>query len=122
MFKALFSYVPLCKDLFTAASPLPKVSLFFFRSAVHMLCSRFSMTEQNTFPRTHHVRGTTKVGEVTKKVQERRLKWYEHVTKRELHYVGRRAMEIKVQERRKIGLPKRRWLDKVKDGIKEKGL
>ena len=82
--------------------------------------SRFSMIEQNTFPRIHHVRGTTKVGEGTKIVQKRRLKWYGHATKRELHC--RRAMEIKAQERRKIGLPKRRRLDKVKDGIKEKGL
>ena len=37
-------------------------------------------------------------------------------------YVGRRAMVMKVQGRRKRGRPKRRWLDKVKDDIKEKGL
>ena len=37
--------------------------------------------------------------------------------RREEHYVGRRAMVMKVQGRRK-----RRWLDKVKDDIKEKGL
>ena len=36
--------------------------------------------------------------------------------------VGRRAMVMKVQGRRKRGRPKRRWLDKVKDDIKEKGL
>ena len=29
---------------------------------------------------------------------------------------------MKVQGRRKRGRPKRRWLDKVKDGIKGKGL
>ena len=62
------------------------------------------------------------MGEITKKVQERRLKWYGHVMKREEHYVGRMAMEIKVQGRRKGGRPKRRWFDKVKDDIKEKGL
>ena len=45
-----------------------------------------------------------------------------HVMRREEHYVGRRAMVIKVQGRRKRGRPKRRWLDKVKDDIKEKGL
>ena len=28
------------------------------------------------------IRGTTKVGEITKKVQERRLKWYGHVMRR----------------------------------------
>ena len=31
-------------------------------------------------------------------------------------------MVMKVQGRRKRGRPKRRWLDKVKDDIKEKGL
>ena len=68
------------------------------------------------------IRGTTKVGEITKKVQERRFKWYGHVMRREEHYVGRRAMVMKVQGRRKRGRTKRRWLDKVKDGIKGKGL
>ena len=68
------------------------------------------------------ISGTTKVGEITKKVQERRLKRYGHVMRREEHYVGRRAMVMKVQERRKRGRPKRRWLDKVKDDIKVKGL
>ena len=38
------------------------------------------------------------------------------------HYVGRRAMEMKVQGRRKTGRPKRRWLYRVRDDIKEKGL
>ena len=41
---------------------------------------------------------------------------------RDEHYVGRRAMEMKVQGRTKRGRPKRRWLDKVRDDIKEKGL
>ena len=69
--------------------------------------------------RNERIRGTTKVGEITKKVQERRLKWYGHVMRREEHYVGRRAMVMKVQGRRKRGRPKRRWLDKVKDDIKD---
>ena len=72
--------------------------------------------------RNERIRRTTKVGEITKKVQERRLKWYGHVMRREEHYVGRRAMGMKVHGRRKRGRPKRRWLDKVKDDIKEKGL
>ena len=41
--------------------------------------------------------------------------------RREEHYVGRRAMVMKVQGRRKRGRPKRRWLDKVKDDIKDEG-
>ena len=51
--------------------------------------------------RNERIRGTTKVGEITKKVQDRRLKWYGHVMRREEHYVGRRAMVMKVQGRRK---------------------
>ena len=31
-------------------------------------------------------------------------------------------MKVKVQGRRKRGRPKRRWLDRVRDDIKEKGL
>ena len=42
--------------------------------------------------------------------------------KRGTLYVGRRAMAMKVQGRRKRGRPKRRWLDNVNDDIKEKGL
>ena len=45
--------------------------------------------------RNEKIRGTTKVGEITKKVQERRSKWYGHVMRREEHCVRRRAMEMK---------------------------
>ena len=33
--------------------------------------------------RNERIRGTKKVGEITKKVQERRLEWYGHVMRRE---------------------------------------
>ena len=68
------------------------------------------------------IRGTTKLRKIATKFQERRLKWYGRVMGREGHYVGRRSMEMKVEGRRKRGIPKRRWLDKVKDDNKEKGL
>ena len=45
------------------------------------------------------------------------LKWYGHV--REEHYVGWRAMELKY---RGEGRHTKRWLDKVTDDIKYKGL
>ena len=44
-----------------------------------------------------------------------------HCDEKEEPYVGRRAMEMKVQGRRKRERPKRRWLNKVRDYIKEKG-
>ena len=36
--------------------------------------------------RHERIRGTTKVGEITKKVKERRLKWYRCVMRKEEHY------------------------------------
>ena len=62
------------------------------------------------------------MGKSAKKVQERRLKWYGREMRRAEHPVGRRAMEMKAQGRRKRGRPKRIWLDRVRDDIKEKGL
>ena len=37
--------------------------------------------------RNERIRGTTKVGEITKKVQDRRFKWYEHVMRKMEHYI-----------------------------------
>ena len=48
------------------------------------------------------------MGEITMKVQERRLKWYGHVMRREEHYVGGRVMLMQVPGRRKRGRPKRK--------------
>ena len=50
--------------------------------------------------RNERIRGTTKVGEISKKVQESGLKWYGHVLRREDEYVGKRAMEVPGKRRR----------------------
>ena len=53
-------------------------------------------------------RGTTKVGEISKKVQESRLKWNGHVLRREYEYVGKRVMGMEVPGKRRRGRPERR--------------
>ena len=65
--------------------------------------------------RNERIGGTTKVGENTKKIQERSLKWYGHEMRSS-------AMVMKVQGRWKRGRPKIIWLDRVMGDIKEKGL
>ena len=40
------------------------------------------------------IRGTSKVGESAKLFQERRLKLYGHVMRREENYAGRREMNV----------------------------
>ena len=55
--------------------------------------------------RNERIRGTTKVGEISKKVQESRLKWYGHVSRREDEYVGKRVMVMEVPGKRRRGRP-----------------
>ena len=72
--------------------------------------------------RNERIRGTVKVTEISKKVQERRLQWYGHVMRRDEDYVGRRVLEMEVQGRRRPGRPRRRWMDSVKEDLSERGL
>ena len=43
------------------------------------------------------------MGEISKKVQESRLKWYGHVLRREDEYVGKRVMAMEVPGKRRRG-------------------
>ena len=51
--------------------------------------------------RNERIRGTTKVGEISKTVQGSRLKWYGHVLRREDEYVGKRVMAMEVPGEKK---------------------
>ena len=46
--------------------------------------------------RNERIIGTTKVGEISKIVQESSLKWYGHVLRREDEYVGKKVMAMEV--------------------------
>ena len=63
-----------------------------------------------------------KVGEISKKLQESRLKWYGHVLRREDEYVGKRLMGMEVQGKRRRGRPNRRWLDSIRNDLSEREL
>ena len=62
------------------------------------------------------------MGEISKKVQESRLKWYGHVLRREDEYVGKRVMVMEVPGKRRRGRPKRRWLDSIRNDLSEREL
>ena len=50
--------------------------------------------------RNEKIRESAEVGEISKKVQERRMRWYGHVMRRD-EYVGKRAMGIEVRGSRR---------------------
>ena len=72
--------------------------------------------------RNERIRGTTKVGEISKKVPESRLKWYGHVLRREDEYIGKRVMGMEVPGKRRSGRQKRRWMDTIGNDLLEKEL
>ena len=72
--------------------------------------------------RNERIRRITKVGEISKKVQESRLKWYGHVLRREDEYVGKRVMRMEVPGKRRRGRPKLRWLDSIRNELSEREL
>ena len=45
--------------------------------------------------RNEIIRGTTKVGEISKKVQESRFKCYGHVLRREYEYIGKMTWQVR---------------------------
>ena len=64
--------------------------------------------------RNEHIRGTTIVVQASRKITERRLKWYGHVMRMEEDHVVRRVMTKAIPGKRKRGRPKTRWKDVCK--------
>ena len=71
--------------------------------------------------RNEHIRGTVKVERLGMKMREGRLRWYGYVMRRDQEYVGRKMMEMELPGKRKRGRPKRRFLDVVKEDMREVG-
>ena len=67
------------------------------------------------------IRNTIKVERLGMKMREGRLRWYGHVMRRDQEYVRRKMMEMELLEKRKRGRPKRRFLDVVKEDMREVG-
>ena len=58
--------------------------------------------------RSETITGKTKVGEISKKIQERRLKWYGHVMRRDEEYDWGGGMDV---EGKRKGRLKQRLMD-----------
>ena len=71
--------------------------------------------------RNEYIRSTVKVERLGMKMREGRLRWYGHVMGRDQEYVGRKIMEMELPGKRRRGRPKRRFLDVVKEDMREIG-
>ena len=70
--------------------------------------------------RNKYVRGTAKIAKLGDKLRNAKLRWYEHVKRREDH-VRKKMMEMAVPSRRKRGRPRRRWVDLVREDMERVG-
>ena len=71
--------------------------------------------------RNEYIRSTVKVERLGMKIREGRLRWYEHVMRRDQECVGRKMMKMELPRKRRRGRPKRRFLDVVKEDMGEVG-
>ena len=71
--------------------------------------------------RNEHIRSTVKAIRLGMEMREGRLRWYGHVMRRDQEYVGRKMMEMELPGKRRRGRPKRRFLDVVKEDMREVG-
>ena len=71
--------------------------------------------------RNENVRKKVQVGELKGKLRKKRLRWLEHVIRREANYVGKRVKKIAVGTRRR-GRPRRRWKDFIREDLEVTGL
>ncbi|XP_063588687.1 uncharacterized protein LOC134765821 [Penaeus indicus] len=73
--------------------------------------------------RNNYIRGTVKVVEISKKIQEARLRWFCHLRRRAGEdHEGRKVMEMEVQGNRRRGRPRTRWKDCINKDFREKNV
>ena len=69
--------------------------------------------------RNAYIRGTAQVGRFGEKTREARLRWYEHVRRKDGVYIGRWMLRMELPGQRKWRRPKRRFMDVVKEDMAE---
>ena len=67
--------------------------------------------------RNECIRGAVKVEQLGMKMRKGKLRWYGHFMRRDQEYVGRKMIEMELPGKRKRGIPKRRFLDVVKEDM-----
>ena len=72
---------------------------------------RFAMGVTRKYKiRNKYIRSIVKVKWLGMKMRKDRLRWYEHVMRREQEYVGRKMMVMELSEKRKRRRPEKRFL------------
>ena len=60
--------------------------------------------------------------QASKKITEKRLKWYGHVRRMKEEHIVRRMLDVDIPGKRRRGLPNLRWKDSCKRNMTQAGL
>ena len=88
---------------------------------MRMLRRMCRVTRRDTI-RNEHIRGTTRVVQASKKITEKRLKWYGHVRRMKEEHIVRRMLDVDIPGKRRRGRPSLRWKDACKRDMTQAGL
>ena len=88
---------------------------------MRMLRWRCGVTRRDKI-RNVHIRGTTRVVQASKKITEKRLKWYGHVRRMKDEHIVRRMLDVDIAGKRIRGRPSLRWKDACKRDMTQAGL
>ncbi|KAI5085143.1 hypothetical protein C0J45_23845, partial [Silurus meridionalis] len=86
-----------------------------------MLRFSLGLTRMDRF-RNEFIRRTAHVGCFGDKVREVRLRWFGHVQRRDMSYIGRRMLRMEPPGRRKRRRPRRRFMDVVREDMQVVGV
>ena len=90
-------------------------------NAMRMLRWMCGVTRRDKI-RNEHIRGTTRVVQASKKITEKRLKWYGHVRRLKEEHIMRRMLDVDIPGKRRRGRPNLRWKDACKRDMTQAGL
>jgi hypothetical protein len=72
--------------------------------------------------RNEYIRGSLKVVPETEKMRSNRLAWYGHVKRMDESHITKGVLSMNVDGHPSRGCPKKRWMDRVKDDMRIKGV
>ena len=72
--------------------------------------------------RNDHIRITPRVVQASKKITEKRLKWYGHVRRMKEEHIVRRMLDVDIRRKIRGGRPNLRWKDACKRDMTDVGL
>ena len=81
----------------------------------------FGLTRRDQI-RDEHIEGTNKVVKPSKKITEKRLKWYGHVRRMKEEHIVRRMLDVDISGKIRRRRPHLRWKDACKRDMTQAGL